>query len=119
MQSFVCFVCLIKCYIKKTGVGVTYSFKNTPTMIAGLESVQESRDLNEGGSGFYGILRASELVPYDSAIFISTDKIPQDISLMKNAATILLKKRIRVNKNQNCAMHFIICLCVTTHGFCL
>lgn len=65
-------------------------------MIAGLDSVQESREMVEGGSGFYGILRASELVPYDSAIFISTDKIPQDISLMKNAATILLKKRIRV-----------------------
>lgn len=66
-------------------------------MLAGLESVQESREMLEGGSGFYGILRASELVPYDSAIFISTDKIPQDISLMKNAATILLKKRIRVS----------------------
>ncbi|XP_055323412.1 uncharacterized protein LOC129578614 isoform X2 [Sitodiplosis mosellana] len=79
-----------------SGVGVTYSFKNTRTMIAGLDSVQESREMIEGGSGFYGILRASELVPYDSAIFISTDKIPQDISLMKNAATILLKKRIRL-----------------------
>lgn len=84
------------------GIGVTYSFKNTRTMIAGLDSVQESREMNEGdmkegGSGFYGILRASELVPYDSAIFISTDQIPQDISLMKNAATILLKKRIRVS----------------------
>lgn len=78
------------------GVGVTYSFKNTRTMIAGLESVQESREMFGGGSGFYGILRASELIPYDSAIFICTDKIPQDISLMKNAATILLKKRIRV-----------------------
>lgn len=67
-------------------------------MIAGIESVQESREMFGGGSGFYGILRASELIPYDSAIFISTDKIPQDISLMKNAATILLKKRIRVKK---------------------
>lgn len=75
---------------------MTYTFKNTRTMVAGLDSVQESREMLEGGSGFYGILRASELVPYDSAIFISTDKIPQDISLMKNAATILLKKRIRV-----------------------
>lgn len=65
-------------------------------MIAGLQSVQESHDGMEGGSGFYGILRASELVPYDSAIFISTDKIPQDLELMRNAATTLLKKRIRV-----------------------
>lgn len=69
-------------------------------MIAGLDSVQDSRDLNEGGSGFYGIYRASELVPYDSAIFISTDRIPQDINLMKNAANILLKKRIRVKQIQ-------------------
>lgn len=79
-------------------------------MIAGLESVQESREMLEGGSGFYGILRSSELVPYDSAIFISTDKIPQDIGLMKNAATILLKKRIRVifkcvNFSTKCRIH--------------
>lgn len=64
--------------------------------MAGLDSVQESQEISEGGSGFYGILRASELVPYDSAIFISTDKIPKDTSLMKNAAIVLLKKRIRV-----------------------
>lgn len=64
--------------------------------MAGLDSVQESLEMSEGGSGFYGILRASELVPYDSAIFISTDKIPTDASLMKNAAIVLLKKRIRV-----------------------
>lgn len=88
-------------YFVETGVGVTYSFKNTRTMIAGLESVQESREMLEGGSGFYGILRASELIPYDSAIFISTDKIPQDISLMKNAATVLLKKRIRVSESKS------------------
>lgn len=80
----------------QAGVGVTYSFKNTRTMMAGLDSVQESQEMSEGGSAFYGILRASELVPYDSAIFISTDKIPNDASLMKNAATVLLKKRIRV-----------------------
>lgn len=78
------------------GVGVTYSFKNTRTMIAGLESVQESREMIDGGSGFYGIMRACELVPYDSAIFISTDKTPEDVNLVKYAAITLLKKRIRV-----------------------
>lgn len=81
------------------GVGVTYSFKNTRTMVAGLESVQESREMIDGGSGFYGIMRASELIPYDSAIFISTDKIPEDIKLVKYAAITLLKKRIRVRTN--------------------
>lgn len=78
------------------GVGVTYSFKNTRTMIAGLDSVQESREMIDGGSGFYGIMRASELVPYDSAIFISTDQVPQDTKLVQYAAITLLKKRIRV-----------------------
>lgn len=94
----------------KTGVGVTYSFKNSRTMIAGLESVQESREEFAGGSGFYGILRASELVPYDSAIFISTDKIPQDVVLMRNAATTLLKKRVRVRPDSKimcCHISFI------------
>lgn len=79
------------------GVGVTYSFKNTRTMIAGLDSVQESQEMIDGGSGFYGIMRASELVPYDSAIFISTDQIPKDSNLVKYAAITLLKKRIRVS----------------------
>lgn len=65
-------------------------------MVAGLESVQESREMIDGGSGFYGIMRACELVPYDSAIFISTDKIPEDVNLVKYAAITLLKKRIRV-----------------------
>lgn len=69
-------------------------------MMAGLDSVQESQEMSEGGSGFYGILRTSELVPYDSAIFISTDKIPNDGTLMKSAATVLLKKRIRVTIQQ-------------------
>lgn len=77
-------------------MGVTYSFKNTRTMIAGLESVQESRNMRNGGSGFYGIMRASELIPYDSAIFISTDNVPDDTNLARYAAITLLKKRIRV-----------------------
>lgn len=64
-------------------------------MIAGLESVQESKQLG-GGSAFFGIMRASELVPYDSAIFISTDSIPADTDSAQYAAITLLKKRIRV-----------------------
>lgn len=75
---------------------MTYSFKNTRTMIAGLDSVQASHEMTDGGSGFYGIVRACELVPYDSGIFISTDKVPEDDHLVKSAAITLLKKRIRV-----------------------
>lgn len=65
-------------------------------MIAGIESIQESRDMRNGGSGFYGIMRASELIPYDSAIFITTDSVPDDTNLARYAAITLLKKRIRV-----------------------
>lgn len=74
-------------------------------MEAGLNSVQESNvfdaDLignggGNGGSAFYGILRASELIPYDSAIFVSTDSIPADVNLAQYAGITLLKKRIRV-----------------------
>lgn len=65
-------------------------------MIAGLESVQESKTPG-GGSAFFGIMRASELVPYDSAIFISTDSVPADTDAAQYAAITLLKKRIRVS----------------------
>ena len=68
-------------------------------MVAGLDSIQmPTIDDKMGGSGFYGIVRASELIPYDSAIFISTDRIPIDVNLAQYAAITLLKKRIRVNK---------------------
>lgn len=73
---------------------MTYSFKNTRTMIAGLDSIQES---SEGsGSAFFGILRACELIPYDSVIFICTDRVPLDVNMAQYAAITLLKKRIRV-----------------------
>lgn len=65
--------------------------------MAGIDSVQESREMRNGGSAFYGIMRASELIPYDSAIFISTDSVPDDINLARYAAITLLKKRIRVS----------------------
>lgn len=63
-------------------------------MIAGLDSIQES---SEGsGSAFFGILRACELIPYDSVIFICTDRMPLDVNMAQYAAITLLKKRIRV-----------------------
>lgn len=86
-------------------------------MMAGLDSVQESQEISEGGSGFYGILRASELVPYDSAIFISTDKIPKDTSLMKNAAIVLLKKRIRVGLHLLHLLIIFVQLCIRLNHF--
>lgn len=74
---------------------MTYSFKNTRTMVAGLNSIQES--IKDSGTAFVGIIKASELIPYDSAIFICTDTEPSDINLSKLAANTLFNKRIRVN----------------------
>jgi len=44
-----------------------------------------------------GVLHAAELVPYDSAVFISTAAIPPHTELVQDAAITLLKKRIRVS----------------------
>lgn len=45
-----------------------------------------------------GVMQAAELVPYDSAIFISTATIPPHTDLVQDAAITLLKKRIRVSR---------------------
>lgn len=105
---------LFFCFFSFAGVGVTYTFKNTRTMLAGLESLQESRETIAGGSGFFAIMRALELVPYDSAIFMSTDKIPHDINLVRYVATKLLKKRIRVcYAHRTCTL---ICTLLNRHA---
>lgn len=71
-----------------------FSFNNTREFIAGLNSTKEL----EGGNAFVGVLQAAELVPYDSAIFISTAAIPPHTDIVQDAAITLLKKRIRVSK---------------------
>ncbi|XP_026476284.1 uncharacterized protein LOC113381830, partial [Ctenocephalides felis] len=53
-------------------------------------------DESAGGAVFYGILRAAQLVPYDSAIFLCTDRSPGDPDLAQLAATTLIRKRIRL-----------------------
>lgn len=47
-----------------------------------------------------GVMQAAELVPYDSAIFISTATIAPHTDLVQDAAITLLKKRIRVSKRR-------------------
>lgn len=79
-----------------SGVSVTYSFKNTRTLLAGLDSIQEANNPSTSGNAFFGIIRASELIPYDSAVFISTASPPADSNLAQYAAIRLLKKRIRL-----------------------
>lgn len=44
------------------------------------------------------LLLPGQLIPYDSAIFLSTDTLPMDPMHQDSASMILLKKRIRVSK---------------------
>nr|XP_016936221.1 uncharacterized protein LOC108014575 [Drosophila suzukii]XP_016936230.1 uncharacterized protein LOC108014575 [Drosophila suzukii]XP_016936238.1 uncharacterized protein LOC108014575 [Drosophila suzukii] len=74
------------------GAPSAFSFNNTREFIAGLNSTKE----HEGGNSFVGVLHAAELVPYDSAVFISTAAIPPHTELVQDAAITLLKKRIRL-----------------------
>lgn len=74
------------------GTPAAFSFNNSRQFLAGLNSIKES----PGGNAFVGVVHASELVPYDSAVFISTSSIPAHTELVQDAAITLLKKRIRV-----------------------
>ncbi|XP_055699878.1 uncharacterized protein LOC129809273 [Phlebotomus papatasi] len=87
---------LVLVAFNSSGISVTYSFKNTRTIMAGIESVRESHQPRSEEKAFIGILRASELIPYDSAIFLSTDRVPQNAEFSQEAAIVLLKKRIRL-----------------------
>ncbi|KAL7741046.1 hypothetical protein ACLKA6_013479 [Drosophila palustris] len=78
--------------LNESGVPSAFSFNNTREFIAGLNSTKE----HEGGNAFVGVLQAAELVPYDSAIFISTAVIPPHTEIVQDAAITLLKKRIRL-----------------------
>ncbi|XP_064535229.1 putative epidermal cell surface receptor isoform X2 [Drosophila montana] len=78
--------------LNASGVPSAFSFNNTREFIAGLNSTKE----HEGGNAFVGVLHAAELVPYDSAIFISTAAIPPHTEMVQDAAITLLKKRIRL-----------------------
>ncbi|XP_039478988.1 uncharacterized protein LOC120443762 [Drosophila santomea] len=78
--------------LNAAGAPSAFSFNNTREFIAGLNSTKE----HEGGNSFVGVLHAAELVPYDSAVFISTAVIPPHTELVQDAAITLLKKRIRL-----------------------
>lgn len=51
---------------------------------------------DSSGRAYYGILRTSQEIPYDSAIFLATSNAATDKELGRIAALTLLKKRIRV-----------------------
>lgn len=62
-----------------------------------LDRVREENATTEESKTYYSIIRTGQLIPYDSAIFLSTDKLPNDTEHQQPASMILLKKRIRVS----------------------
>ncbi|XP_017492766.1 PREDICTED: uncharacterized protein LOC108380877, partial [Rhagoletis zephyria] len=78
--------------LNASGIPAAYSFNNPRQFLAGLNGIK----VHDGGNSFIGIVHASELVPYDSAVFISTAVIPPHTELVQDAAITLLKKRIRL-----------------------
>lgn len=87
-------------YLKLSFIGVAaiYSFKNSRTLLTGLHSLRESGRSDESGQAYTAILKTSVLIPYDSAIFLSTDDDPSDVKYFDQCATVLIKKRIRVRQ---------------------
>lgn len=62
-----------------------------------LDRVREENSTSYESKTYYSIIRTGQLIPYDSAIFLSTDKLPNDTEHQQPASMILLKKRIRVS----------------------
>lgn len=84
------------------GIYATYKFNNSRTLVAGLNSIQPSSNTDHEISThtdnvFSTIIRASERIPYDSAIFLFTNSEPVEDEVAQTAAIMLLKKRIRVS----------------------
>ncbi|XP_035775855.1 uncharacterized protein LOC118457948 [Anopheles albimanus] len=77
-----------------TGISKSIAFRNTKSLMEAINQLQPSYD--RGGSEYYGILRTSQEVPYDSAIFLATSKSTTDPQLARMTALTLLKKRIRL-----------------------
>lgn len=79
------------------GIKSTYNLTNTRAMMATLDRVREENATTQESKTYYSIIRTGQLIPYDSAIFLSTDNLPNDTEHQQPASMILLKKRIRVS----------------------
>uniref|UniRef100_A0A182W2W4 VWFA domain-containing protein n=1 Tax=Anopheles minimus TaxID=112268 RepID=A0A182W2W4_9DIPT len=77
-----------------TGISKSVTFRNTKTLMEAINLLQPSYD--RGGSEYYSILRTSQEIPYDSAIFLATTRATTDAQLSRMTALTLLKKRIRL-----------------------
>uniref|UniRef100_A0A1I8PJK9 VWFA domain-containing protein n=1 Tax=Stomoxys calcitrans TaxID=35570 RepID=A0A1I8PJK9_STOCA len=78
--------------LNESDIPAAFNFNNTRQFLIGLNSIKE----HEGGDAFRGISHAAELVPYDSAVFISTATLANHTDQVHDAAITLLKKRIRL-----------------------
>lgn len=81
------------------GIKSTYNLTNTKAMMSTLDKVREENVTDQESKTYYSIIRTGQLIPFDSAIFLSTDDLPDDIEHQLQASIFLLKKRIRVSKN--------------------
>lgn len=106
------------------GIRSIYNISNTKAMMTTLNRIREENATSEESRTYYSILRTGymknannfsyskykddikyfilgQLIPYDSAIFLSTDTLPNDPEHQESASMILLKKRIRVSRKLN------------------
>lgn len=90
-----------------TGIAKSTSFRNTKSLMDSINALQPSYD--GSGRAYYGILRTSQEIPYDSAIFLATSNPATDKELAKMAALTLLKKRIRVIRAPNAFTQWTQC----------
>lgn len=81
------------------GIKSTYNLTNTKAMMSTLDKVREENVTDQESKTYYSIIRTGQLIPFDSAIFLSTDDLPDDIEHQLQASIFLLKKRIRVSMN--------------------
>ncbi|XP_023291316.2 uncharacterized protein LOC111674869 [Lucilia cuprina] len=77
---------------KSEELPAAFYFNNTRQFLTGLNSIKAQYN----GDAFRGISYAASLVPYDSAIFISTAHMASNNHQVQNSAITLLKKRIRL-----------------------
>ncbi len=66
-------------------------------MITTLDKVREENATDQESKTYYSIIRTGQLIPFDSAIFLTTDDLPNDTEHQLQASMFLLKKRIRVS----------------------
>lgn len=78
------------------GIKSSYNLTNTKAMMTTLDKVKEENVTDQKSKTYYAILRTGQLIPFDSAIFVTTDDVPSDAGYQYQASMYLLKKRIRV-----------------------